>query len=971
MQKSFSFKGLAHNGDNLLANEGECMELVNLRYRDGCLLPIPSVFKEKEMESVYTKIYWHSVAGKYLAIESSDEQAVHFYDKDFNIIKSGDDEDSLVLFPQLKGVERIEFLGNMVCCVAYSTIYYLIYDTDIYRWLGERPQLPDITFSLKSIVYSVITDAIYLTAPPADAASESLYWGNVSKGYFDECLSGLHSKGYYVDRALLRFALRLFDGSYLYYSPVYYVDDDNSEGGLARDSKNFTSNTFDTANHPSPSSCRFQVKIQGFIPTFHFANLNLSDWENIIVAIDVFTSGSIYGHKVSKTDEEWSFRNDFYYSGERGFEQYVSKSNKDILTDVSDATMFYKIAEFSISGVLLDSVKDVSPSSLALCHSLPDEDSSSVTRGAADSFVFNGRLHLAGIHEILFKAYNNYDYLPAMLEPHFADYAMVATKIETSNGLAIVKKEYEGTFALGLKDGVYCITPYIMYPDARATEITFVIQVADTIYRKSFLLKQHKVLNIASFVYSYGDGTVVTIEGTMSNGLSGSVMKAERIKAFFSYVPGRYEIVFSGENKRWYYGDRIFAYQVGEGDRASYISMISTLNPVDGDTLTVVLTKGDELENLLDIRDIALDSSWEVLDALPVVDEVNECEVRGNVLKVSAVDNPLCFPAKNTYSPSCEDIIAISSNTVALSQGQFGQHPLYLFCKDGIWAMTNDTSGNLVYATSHPISREVCMNASSLCGIDSGVVFVGKKGLMLLQGGRLNSISDALHCEGKHINDTTLDSIFVKIANLSYNGSILSGGRPLKEYVKNVAVGYMANEKELWVSNPKFDYTYVFSLENNSWTKVNRSFSFFINAYPNVMGNTWVDDKSYISVLHKDYTASYAPVLLITRPQLWGTKLPKRIMQFMLHASVKATTENAAYEYGGMGCYLLCSNDGVHFKLLAGEERTKDFNDIVFPFFPSQSYKYYVIALSGTMSLDSRIAGAELAIECVWNNRLR
>lgn len=91
----------------------------------------------------------------------------------------------------------------------------------------------------------------------------------------------------------------------------------------------------------------------------------------------------------------------------------------------------------------------------------------------------------------------------------------------------------------------------------------------------------------------------------------------------------------------------------------------------------------------------------------------------------------------------------------------------------------------------------------------------------------------------------------------------------------------------------------------------------------------------------------------------------------MLHASVKATTENATYEYAGMGCYLLCSNDGVHFKLLAGEERTIDFNDMVFPFFPSQSYKYYVIALSGTMSLDSRIAGAELAIECVWNNRLR
>ena len=124
-------------------------------------------------------------------------------------------------------------------------------------------------------------------------------------------------------------------------------------------------------------------------------------------------------------------------------------------------------------------------------------------------------------------------------------------------------------------------------------------------------------------------------------------------------------------------------------------------------------------------------------------------------------------------------------------------------------------------------------------------------------------------------------------------------------------------------------------------------------------------------MLQNDNSKGYAPVLLVTRPQLWGTKLPKRIMQLMLHASVKMTTLNAPYEYAGLGCYLLCSNDGVHFKLLCGVENERDFNDVVFPFFPTQSYKYYVIALSGAIAADSRVVGAELSIECVWSNRLR
>ena len=41
MHKNFSFKGVVRSNDNILAYEGECMELVNLRMVNGSLKPIP------------------------------------------------------------------------------------------------------------------------------------------------------------------------------------------------------------------------------------------------------------------------------------------------------------------------------------------------------------------------------------------------------------------------------------------------------------------------------------------------------------------------------------------------------------------------------------------------------------------------------------------------------------------------------------------------------------------------------------------------------------------------------------------------------------------------------------------------------------------------------------------------------------------------------------------------------------------
>lgn len=945
MKKSFSFKGLTRNSDDLLVADGECMELVNMSMRDGCMFPVSSHYDETELAGAYSKLFWHVATQTLLCLLSDGSGRVHFYDKEYNLLAA--DDGGAELFPQLSGVVSVEFLDNVVCCVTDCTTFYLIYKSGKYVWLGERPEMPDMMITYKSAVETLVTDEEYMWGVSGDTSGKDYMWTNAAKGYLDQCLSQLHGKGYYVDRALFRCALRLYDGSHICHSQVYYVDDDSVINNMARDRRNFAT---EAVNSNPGTYSKHRVKILGFLPEFVFTQINLDAWENIVVGIDVFSSGSIYGHRVAGGAE--------FDSSSGGFDRYVDKTDRELMSDVTGAALFYRVAEFDIRGVAIDRLKDVSLSSLALCERLGDDDEALCGRGAAYSYLFNGRLHLAGVNEMFFKGYGYCSYVPSGADEAVADYAVVATKIKTTQGEALVKREFEKSLLVGVKEGVYYISPYLMYPDARAVEIIFAIKLGDVIYKKVFSLKKHASLNAAFFVNGYGLGAKARIEGTLLNGSKPAIYSMENVVSYFSGVPGSYVITYDGS--KWYYGDQLFEHSDGLGT----LRLVHFLNPVAGDSFTIVIEECSIYERNVAIEDIAIDSSWEVVENFDGLDEVNICERRGNVLKVSAVGNPFVFPAKNTYEPSKEDILAVCSNTMALSQGQFGEHPLLVFCCDGIWALSCDASGALVYSAAHPLSREVCLSGESLCSVDSGVVFVGQRGLMLLQGSSIGLLSGALDSRSQPMPCVTDGDIFCRIASAA-GVALPVGDVSFADYLTSAVVGYIAAENELWVSSPAHSYSYVYSLSSRVWAKADRSYCFFADKYPYQLGLRTVGGKSRVGVLHRDFASSSAGVLLFTRPQMWGTKLPKRILQFILHASVRMGKGDSLL------CCLLCSNDGVHFKLVDARERVGDFNDLVFSYFPTHSYKYYVIALSGRVKVESRIVGAELSVATAWENRLR
>lgn len=216
--------------------------------------------------------------------------------------------------------------------------------------------------------------------------------------------------------------------------------------------------------------------------------------------------------------------------------------------------------------------------------------------------------------------------------------------------------------------------------------------------------------------------------------------------------------------------------------------------------------------------------------------EENNIEEYPNGMKVSAINNPFIFPYENTYQIGSAEIVALMSNAVAVGTGQTGAAPLYVFCKDGVYALMVDSTGEMTYTNARIIARDVCNNAKSVTPIDSGVVFTTDRGLMTIAGSEVVEIGSAAEGDIFEISDTT-----DKAKKIMFNAFTMSqlaefpqslvDNTDFLTYLNGAIVNYNHNERELMVSNPDKDYTYVMD-RNGNWSRRAFTAKEYVNNYP-------------------------------------------------------------------------------------------------------------------------------------------
>ena len=319
---------------------------------------------------------------------------------------------------------------------------------------------------------------------------------------------------------------------------------------------------------------------------------------------------------------------------------------------------------------------------------------------------------------------------------------------------------------------------------------------------------------------------------------------------------------------------------------------------------------------------------------------------------------PFYFPTAQTYKFEGE-IKGVASNAEAISTGQFGQYPLFVFTKTGIWAMQVDTSGQGAYLSQASFSREVCSGA--VCPVSGGVVFSTEKGVMAISGGQVADLSAVLDgFEVDFFNGEMWNAIFAKA------GKEVVNPVPIREYIKDAVIAYNYLYNEIILSNKTKGYSYVYSLTNQVWSVIDTVFDLTTNKYPELV----VFDKDNGKMFtFADGASGVVPVVAITRPFTLGSFDFKRLRQ----AGLRCTFE------GSLNFYLLGSIDGANFVCITGKEYPSmngneptdvTRRDLITAMSRSKQYKYFAIAVAGQMS--GRVSMAELLVDAGFAvNKLR
>lgn len=327
---------------------------------------------------------------------------------------------------------------------------------------------------------------------------------------------------------------------------------------------------------------------------------------------------------------------------------------------------------------------------------------------------------------------------------------------------------------------------------------------------------------------------------------------------------------------------------------------------------------------------------------------------QSNKLYVSEIANPFYFPLLNIYTIGVGDILGISSATKALSEGQFGQFPLYAFTTDGVWAMEVSQTGS--YSSVRPLTRDVCTNPNGITQIDGAVLFTTDRGIMLLSGSETICISEILDSDTP-FKLATLPRGEELLSKFGYNAKQFDI-IPFKQFLTGCDFVYDYVHQKIYVFNPACAYCYVYSLESKAWGMQSSTFKSKINSYPEAL---YMATDGTLLDLSLDQ-GPYLPLgALITRPlKLDSPDVLKTISSVIVRGNFRKGDIGGIVLYG--------SRDLKNWFMVASSK------DHFLRGFSGTAYKYFRIAAimqAQDSGMETCITGCTIQYSPKQNNQLR
>lgn len=848
--------GISRNTDDGVSKDGMCSELINARPKNGSIEPVGRPILERQFAEGKSPVFVHKNGTYEHLISYANDIVLFDSDKVAGqwVIKN-------IAFAQIPGVKQIQSVGNILVMATDESIHYAIFIGGEYTYLGDQIPEPSIRFSCikEEAVYS---DDISCNLEPAvrlqdvgslatlNEAGEKIITNSFKASYYKLLQEDVYDAGHVIYPILVRYAVRLFDESYVMHSSPLLVGEPNfirmavSKTKFDFDSLSVKGFTYKLIANPRTIGVKYDLS-------------GLSGWKDVASSVDIFVSRPFVINDLDSTIKTVTVLDENNMMVDLPF-----KSESELLEEIGEISNFYLVKSIPI-GDISNGFENIFAEGKAFKNleqqDVATDDDFTRSRITGNLYTYNGKLHVGNIREKLAKPYPLVMFAVSDINEFTVN---TEVHVKTESGMKIV---HGASMAYGAM-----VSPYLSYPDSRAVKMI----IYNDKYYDEIPLKPHPFLNIA---YS--------------------------LKGLYPY---------------------------------SITDKYGTYTPLPEDSVSVAPNK----------------------------------------LKVSNVSNPFYFPAKQTYTVSSRNIVAMATATTALSTGQFGQFPLYVFTGEGVFALSVGT-GDIAYANSFSVTRNVCNNPDSIVSTDDAIVFSTDSGLKILSGSTVRDISSDMDGYLPTVVDSS--PIIKKIAGVGGFSDKLSSTEFIY-YLEEAKVGYNYEDKEVIVANRNYPYSYVFNMQSGSWYKISASINRFLNSYPECLA---VFNDYGVYNMHNGHR-TVNKILLLTRPIKFGTLTHKRIVQSAIRGVIRPS-ESLVYfrgetvkfrdqeilAFSKCGFYILGSNDAEHFILLSGREKIEDVRDLITKMNKTKAFKYFMIALVGGIRTDVALNYIEFMVDETYTNRLR
>lgn len=1007
MIKEIKYNGHSASPSDYQSPDGDMACMLNCIPERGALKPILPPETVNSFGKYTTVLAIHKVANRehYILYAGTVLTWVSVDDGD------PDNADELDDFSDDGGVVSVTPIGNTLAVLdGNGTIHYFLWRNDAYSNLGT--QLPELTAtaSLNTHIYNLkdlrslfeeegldfigddgAKNDLLLTGGDGwlDADKiDSFYLGQKTFRSFDDghykeakenvynrvfgvlnsCRRAMHDKGLFCEPFFIRFAYRLYDGTYCRHTTPLL---------LCPNSWGQPITTLDIAKN---GTTYFDPKIIAASPFVDIKAQNLHLWKDIITHVDVFVTSPRINYSDSpeamvgiaqlpfakKGEESWSFTTEGQPLLMSGFPTWEN------LVQTYGLPLGYR-EPISIPGlryIHLHSIfKNPTNSRELYYFEIPDPN---FTIHDEDGNILVSRAQNIGI-----SSYNNTEYgffnLQAMQSKKI--YSSHATQgFTTQEGASVLSpRDFENHHYIKLKrtDGeLYeqILTEYNNF--YRLTEISTDSLVAEKGYYGQLAVKENVINNITVYptlsdLGQQNNDNIVSALFNYNNRLN-IIVKGEMLPVSAPLKSQNPLVGIGGEDVL----ERAYV-KVVENSQTSYYRLPDVQAEVRGLKIvyfaypkatavelevyytdryntkyvtSIPLTRHPFL-NLSYVFNMFDEVAAEVHQVASIPDYPQTGILYGNKIKTSNVNNPFIFSEENTSELPVGEIYALSTAAKALSQGQFGQFPLYAFTDKGVWALEVTSTGT--YSARQPITRDVVLDAESVTQIDDAVLFATERGIMLLSGSQVQCISEVL--DGKAFDWEQYGFAYNKTGELGLPTFVV----PWEQYKANIQMLYDYTGQRIIVFNPLYSYVYVFSLESKQWGIMESNIKSTVNYYPRAYAMTGAGDLVDYSAADEDFAEGY----YITRPL--------KLDAPDVHKTITGIIQRGQFKKGHVNTMLYGSRDLDKWYPVYGS------NDHILRGMRGAPYKYFRIASTFHLECDESITGCSVDYEPRLNNKLR